>query len=666
MEKNKLKFNPSLLNNRILRLLIALFFVVSIIMAIVAFTQSIFTGLLMTVLIVAIAVVVIVLWQSFNQAAEEYIKALSVRVKQGQQEALIKIPFGIILFSENQRINWVNPFVINQMSSNEILGKKIDEVHPELAEKIGDFDEDQTFQLEWSNRIFDVYYQADLRALYLMDMTKYAKIEYKYEANQTVIGFIQFDNYDEVTNGLRDLEISRFNSFLTTYFSNWFRQHNIFYKKIDDDKYLILTKTKDLENLKETKFNILDSIRDRTSKRNMPLTISIGISYGEDADYNEIADTAQANVDLALGRGGDQAVIREVGGDPIYYGGKSNPMEKRTRVRSRMVSQTLDKLMLESDNVFVMGHQKPDMDSIGASLGVRRIAEINGSNCYVVIDEDDLNYDVDRMVAYAKEVPSIAEKIISPEEAEELVTDQSLVVLVDHHKPSMSIAPGLLEESDRVAIIDHHRRGDEFPEEPLLVYIEPYASSASELITEMFEYVSGDGDAINKVEATALLGGIVIDTNNFSQRTGSRTFNAASFLQSVGANNNIIKKLQKEDVDDYLARSEIIEHMSVYFDHIAIATGKEDTVYSNITAAQTADTLLTFTDIEASFVIFNRDDGRVGISARSIGKINVQRIMEEMGGGGHLTNAATQVEDMTVPEVKEKLIEVISEQVKDN
>ena len=247
-------------------------------------------------------------------------------------------------------------------------------------------------------------------------------------------------------------------------------------------------------------------------------------------------------------------------------------------------------------------------------------------------------------------------------EIKEKITEESLVVLVDHHKPSLSIAPDLLKHTAKNVVIDHHRRGEEFTEDPLLVYIEPYASSAAELITELFEYLSSEGDTVNKIEATALLGGIVVDTKSFSLRTGSRTFDAASYLQSVGADSSLVQRLLKEDPDVYLTKSKIIESTEYMEPGIAIAIGKSDNEYPSVVTAQTADTLLSMSGVEASFVITNRPDGRVGISARSLGKVNVQRIMEEMGGGGHLTNAATQIEDETITSVKEKLKVVINNQ----
>jgi c-di-AMP phosphodiesterase-like protein len=300
------------------------------------------------------------------------------------------------------------------------------------------------------------------------------------------------------------------------------------------------------------------------------------------------------------------------------------------------------------------------MDAIGAALGIRRIAQMNGKDCYVVVDPDHLHSDVERLMGRVGQDPEIANAIVTPEAALSQVTDQSLLVMVDHSKPSITSAPALYERlAARTVIIDHHRRGEEFPENPMLVYIEPYASSTCELITEMFEYQPTNNGSINKLEATAMLAGITVDTKSFSLRTGTRTFDAASYLRSVGADGLLAQNLLKESVASYIQKNHLIDSVEMISENMALCTGEDDIPYDPVIAAQAADTLLSLSDIDASFVITRRPDGRVGISARSLGDINVQVIMEELGGGGHLSNAATQVEGHTVTEVKTMLLETI-------
>lgn len=329
-----------------------------------------------------------------------------------------------------------------------------------------------------------------------------------------------------------------------------------------------------------------------------------------------------------------------------------------------MISEALQEQIKQSPTTYVMGHNYPDMDSIGSALGIARIAMMLNQEVKVVIDQSKIGNDIVNLLDKVMKYQETAKNIISPEDAYAEITAEDLVVLVDHHKPSMSIAPRLIDKSNKLVIIDHHRRGDEFPETPILVYVEPYASSAAELITELFEYVSTDGNSINRIEATALLGGIIVDTNNFSLRTGSRTFDAASYLQSVGANTTTIQRILKEDPENFIKRMGIIETFEFVADGMAVATGQDDDQMRQVMAAQTADTMLSMSDVESSFVVIRIDEDTIGISARSLGTVNVQRIMEKLGGGGHLTNAATQIKDKTIQEVKELLIEKIIESTK--
>lgn len=298
-------------------------------------------------------------------------------------------------------------------------------------------------------------------------------------------------------------------------------------------------------------------------------------------------------------------------------------------------------------------------------MGIRRIAEMNHKEAWIVVNPDEFSNDISRLMDEVKKDANISKYIITPKEAAEKMTATSLLVMVDMHRPSISIAPELLTLTNQIVVIDHHRRGEEFPENPVLVYIEPYASSAAELITELFEYQSNESDPINKIEATAMLAGIIVDTRSFSLRTGSRTFDAASYLRSCGADSVMIQRLLKENVDTYLLRSHLIQSIEFVKSNLAIATGEEDETYDTVVAAQAADTMLSMADVDASFVITKRADGRVGISARSLGEINVQIIMEALGGGGHLSNAATQLSDVTIAEAKEQLEQVINGQNKE-
>ena len=591
--------------------------------------------------------------------AHEYLADLTYRVEQGQQEALLEMPLGMILMNKQGEIQWINPYMAKYFDLKIVVGKKLKEVDNELAKLENEHRNDkQPTIVTWQDRQFEFLVQKDNHVIYMMDVTSYEEINKRYKQQQIFLGNIYLDNYVELTQGMSDSDVSNLHNYVTSEISKWAAENHLLMKVIDDN-YLIIGHQISLKRLEEKKFKILDIIRENTSKQNSPVTLSVGIAYGEN-DLVKLADTAQNNLDLALGRGGDQVVVRAQDSEARFYGGKTNPMEKRTRVRARMISQALQELMAQADQIFVMGHKNPDMDSLGACLGIRRIAEMNNCECWIVVDDEQAHSDVQRLLKQMDNFQEIKEHIITPEEALEKATPNSLLVMVDHAKKGITIAPELYKRlQNRLVIIDHHRRGEEFPENPLLVYIEPYASSTCELITEMFEYQPREGKGLNKLEATAMLTGIQIDTKSFTKSAGTRTFDAASYLRSAGADGMMIQMFMKENADSFMKRNHLIS-LAELNDSIAICAGEEDQVYDPVTAAQAADMLLQVNGIEASFVITKRADRMVCISARSMGDVNVQLIMEKMGGGGHLANAATQIKGKTIAEVKQTLIDQLA------
>src|SRR5690625_78217 len=457
---------------------------------------------------------------------------------------------------------------------------------------------------------------------------------------------------------MEDAVKSELNSTITSTLNHWAQQYGLYLKRTSQERFLAVGTNDILEELEETRFNILDKVRELENEKgeNNPVTLSMGIGYGE-ADLPALGELAQSSLDLALGRGGDQVAIKSYEGKVRFYGGKTNPMEKRTRVRARVISHALRDLVKASDNVIIMGHKTPDMDSIGASLGVLNIAQANEVDGFIVFDSEDLNSGISRMIKAIQE-EDVWESFITSEEAEEQITSKSLIVIVDTHKPSLVANERLLKYTDYKVVIDHHRRSEDFIDDPTLVYMEPYASSTCELVTELLEYQPSTLK-LSRLEATCMLAGIIVDTKSFTLRTGSRTFDAASYLRARGADTVLVQTFMKEDFEQYLERSNLIKRAKVYRDSIAIAVADEGEVIDHILIAQAADTLLTMNGINASFVISERDDGRIGISARSLGDVNVQIIMEQMEGGGHLTNAATQLEDTSIHEAEKLLKETL-------
>ena len=643
------------------------FIILLFILCIMSFVTHVWLGFVFLFWICLFATLVYFSIQHINKKINEYAIDLAYKIRKGEQDAYLKMPIGMILYDTNENITWINPYLQKKLQRQNVIGIPLKELNERLYYQVK-----KQIQNKKENDIFthvDKKYQVivhpDIRMIYLTDITEYASIEEKYHEEQIVFGQIFLDNFSEVSQSLNDRRKSNLNNFVTNQLSSWAIHHNIFMKRVDDDRFIAFLNRKSLETLEKEKFDIMDKIRETTAKQNYPLTVSMGFSYPDkensDVTYPEIASYAQANLDLALGRGGDQVVVRSQNEDARFYGGKSNPMEKRTRVRARMVSQALKDLMEEASEIIVMGHQFPDMDAIGACLGIRRIANMNQKKAWIVTNENQYSHDIHKLMDVIQEQKTLREDIITPEEALEKLTSNTLVILVDVSRPVIAASPEVLEQANKIVVIDHHRRSQDFPKNPVLVYIEPYASSTGELITELFEYQNNYAESIQPIEATAMLGGIIVDTRNFTLRTGSRTFDAASYLKSVGADTILIQRLLKENVETYLLRSHLLNSLILLDNNIGIVQGEEDTPYPTVVAAQTADMMLSMENIDASFVVTKREDGRIGISGRSLGNKNVQRVMEKMGGGGHLSNAATQLSDTTIEEAVIQLKEVISD-----
>lgn len=634
------------------------------------FINRIFGVALLLVLIVDVFWVVFGVY-ILAKNTNNYAANLSYRIKRGEQEAMIKMPLGILLYDESRHIQWVNPYLQLYLGDKDAIGKTITAVDRKLGKLVEEALGAQTSEskvVKWGDHQFEMVVQDSIGVIYLLDITRYADLADKYRAERLAIGQIFVDNYDELSERMHDQELARTSTYLQTTLNDYAKKFKAYLKRIDEDHFLLLAHLQDLEAMEEDKFSVLDKIRLETSRNNTPLTLSVGIAYGGES-LRKIANQAQANLDLALGRGGDQVVLRELGQVARFYGGKSNPMEKRTRVRARMVSQALGELFKDVDQVFVQGHQRPDMDSVGSGIGVVKIARLHGAQAHFLLDTAHCNYDVDRLVKKMQAADPQLDLFVSPDEANAVATDNSLLVMVDHSKYSITYDQRLYDRlRNRIVVIDHHRRGEEFPENPMLTYVEPYASSASELVTEMVEYQqpAEDNRVLTNLEATAMLAGITVDSKEFSLRTGTRTFDAASYLRSIGADSSVVSELLKEDISSFLVKSHLVASLQMLRPKMAVMQGPEDKVIDPILTAQAADTALDLEGVSASFAITRRSGDKVGISARSMGHINVQVIMEKLGGGGHLSNAATQIKDITVKEASQRLLAAIDEYLEEN
>ncbi len=496
-------------------------------------------GLIMTVLLAVSLYYSIRSEQTLQDEAEQYITTLSHRIKKVGEEALLEMPFGIILFSEDYKIEWANPYM-NRFEKDSLVGNSLHTLSEDLIPKIKENKDDIWFQLQ--GYMFQTTVKKQERLLYLFDRTEQAELQNLYHNEQTVISFIFLDNYEEITQNMDDTNKSHLNSQVTSVLNKWANHYGLYLKRTSQERFIAVGSKEILASLEKAKFEILDEVRELSGERNTPVTLSIGVGVGN-VDIPTLGELAQSSLDLALGRGGDQVAIKDESGKVRFYGGKTNPMEKRTRVRARVISHALKELIRASDNVIIMGHKAPDMDALGAAIGILNIALANDVEGYIVFDPEDVDTGVYRLVKAIQDDEKLWQYFIDPDEADAVIGSRSLIVVVDTHRPSMVASESLLQKSDYKVVIDHHRRGEEFIKTPTLVYMEPYASSTAELVTELLEY-QPKKLKLRMLEATALLAGIIVDTKSFTLRTGSRTFDAASYLRAKGADTVLLLKLK--------------------------------------------------------------------------------------------------------------------------
>ncbi|WP_226668656.1 DHH family phosphoesterase [Metabacillus litoralis] len=630
---------------------------VTVIAVILLFLFNWIIGLVLTMFLLVALYVIRKAIIEFKLEMQGYITTLSYRLKKVGEEALMEMPIGILLYNDQFQIEWSNPFMTSCFDEDTLVGRSLYDVADSLAPLIKQEIESETIAL--FDREFKVIIKRDERLLYFFDVTEQIEIEKQYEDERTVLAFIFLDNYDEVTQGMDDQTRSVINSEVTSLLNKWAKDYGVFLKRVSSERFLAVLNEDILTKLEKTKFSILDEVREKTTMQNVSLTLSIGVGTGV-SSLQDLGGLAQSGLDLALGRGGDQVAIKQTSGKVKFFGGKTNPVEKRTRVRARVISHALREIVLESDKVMIMGHRFPDMDAVGSAIGILKVAQVNGKEGFIVLDPNTLDSGVEQLLIELKKHPDLWSRFITPEQSLEIMTDETLLIVVDTHKPSLVIDERLLIRSENVIVIDHHRRGEEFIKDPILVYMEPYASSTAELVTELLEY-QPKSLKMNMIEATSLLAGIIVDTKSFTLRTGSRTFDAASYLRAKGADTVLVQKFLKEDIHHYVKRARLIQNASIYKDGIAITVAQDKEHHDQVIIAQAADTLLTMNGVDASFVIAYRDENCISVSARSLGDINVQIIMEALDGGGHLTNAATQLVNVTLEEAVEKLKVVLED-----
>ena len=620
----------------------------------------IFKPLIATFTAIAVMIMIVISAVLIKQALskmDHYVDNLSGHISAGSNKAIKRMPIGLVVIDADDHIEWINQYMSEHLETN-VISEPVNEVFPNILKQL---ERIQEIEIEHGQYHYHVRYSEEERCLYFFDITEEVHTNELYEESKPIIATLFLDNYDEITQNMNDTQRSEINSMVTRIISRWATEYNIYFKRYSSDQFVAYLNQKILAEIEDSNFDILSQLREKSVGYRAQLTLSIGVGEGTE-DLIELGELSQSGLDLALGRGGDQVAIKNMNGNVRFYGGKTDPMEKRTRVRARVISHALKDILTEGDKVIIMGHKRPDLDAVGAAIGVSRFASMNNLEAYVVLNEEDIDPTLSRVMEEIDKKPELKERFVTSDEAWDMMTSKTTVVVVDTHKPEMVLDENILNKANRKVVIDHHRRGESFISNPLLVYMEPYASSTAELVTELLEYQPTE-QRLSRLESTIMYAGIIVDTRNFTLRTGSRTFDAASYLRAHGADTILTQQFLKDDVDTYINRSELIRTVEVQDHGVAIAHGSNDKIYHPVTVAQAADELLSLEGIEASYVVAKREDNLIGISARSLGGINVQLTMEALGGGGHLTNAATQIKGVTIEEAIEQLQQAITEQM---
>lgn len=585
------------------------------------------------------------------------------------KQAVFKMPFPMVIINQDGEINWYNSKFIKML---EIDGEPEDNILDAISSinlneilSAGD----EPLKILYRDNYYQVYVNKvkskdskdrEMLLLYWINRTdlKEAKDTIDKEKIATILLYI--DNLDEVKSSVEDSDRATITGNVETEIINYFNAYEATVRKYDDDRYLIIANNENLQKIIQKKFDILDRVRDLKVQSIIPLTLSISATTDGETPLKQY-EIARNTMDIALGRGGDQAVLRR-GHNYEYFGGKSKAVEKTTKVKARVVGGALRSLIDDASNVVIMPHKNADMDAIGSAIGVVKLVRMRGKTAYIALNS--VNMSIRNIMARLKEEKSLNGVVRTEAELSSLIDDKTLLIVVDHHKKSISEAPDLVDQIRDRVVIDHHRRSGEFIESTELVFLEPYASSTAELVTELFTYMT-DNVVLSKFEAEALLAGITVDTKNFTVQTGVRTFEAASMLRRFGADPEVVKKYFKEDYMVIKNRADIVRQSEIFMDDTIIGILEDKVDNSILIAAQAADEMLSINGMKASFVAVKISNNETHVSARSLGEISVQLIMEKLGGGGHLNQAATRIDlsvDLAVEELKRKIKEYKDEE----
>lgn len=577
-------------------------------------------------------------------------------------DVLKDVPMGIAIVDQQGELFWVNQKFRHLVKREKVEGN-IDHVLPELAfHNQYLWAREKSIQVPLKGKVFRID-RKELSgmgfALSFEDITEKLNNDQNRQEERSVLGFIQIDNLSETILEIEDDKKPVLHGEIDKVLTEWSLKMEGYLRKYAEDRYLLVMSQESLRECQKNRFEIMDRIREINLGNKIPITLSMGIGAGDDPIV-DLSRLASLGLELALGRGGDQAVVKWTD-KVLFYGGNSNVVEKKTKVRARVVAYTLRHFIQQAADVIVMGHESSDFDSAGASIGVAKIALDYGKSVRIVLDNSAGT--LDNLWSVIEDYPEYASRISSGKEAMVAADQDTLLIVCDTNKPSLLIEPAILKKVGRIILIDHHRRGEEFIDDAKLVYVEPYASSTCELVTEIIQYL-GEEISLDPLVASTLLAGIIVDSKNFIFQTGVRTFEAAGFLRRVGADSNMVRSFLQDDYEMVLARSQVVQNSEIFYEHIAIGYLEGIISHNTIIAAQAADVLLSIGNIQASFVLYPVKDG-VNISGRSDGDMNVQVLLEELGGGGHLTVAGAQLKGVSITEAKERLKALLTTYIKE-
>lgn len=619
----------------------------------------------MSVLAVSLALITAVALSYISKAQKDKIKWLNAKldawnntsyhVKKAGDVAFNQLPVGIILCDENFEIKWANAFA-KEIFQSKLTERPLQVVSAELFNQVKNNQE--SIMITAYDRTYDVTFKKEDMLLYFFDVTEREKTRERYKNRTTAIGIIYLDNMEQ---SLVELDVQQRSELRGRYLgeiSDWITNVGGYLKSYSDDRAVIIMDYSQLQTVMRSRFDILNRVREVSEEHGLRVTASMGIACW-DKDYYELGSYAQKAIELAEQRGGDQVVVNIEGEKIQYFGAKTNALEKKSKVEVRVYAQALCEQIEKASNVLIMGHSNTDTDSYGGTIGLLKICLAIRNDVRAVIDRSKCDRTVNKLLDLtAKESAGLMDYFVTPKEALNLMNDETLLIVVDTQSPKIVSNPEVLEAAKVLAVIDHHRRGEITFENPVFYYVQPYASSSTELVMEMIQFVSKKV-SISKFEATLMLAGIIVDTNNFAFRTGTGTFSAAAALNEYGAEMNRVKTMLREEINRRRDLAEIETKAEIVFTKYAIVKIETATTMDRVLLAQAADRLLEIDGVQASFAIGQLNDNLVGISARSYEGVNVQVIMEEMGGGGHLNGAAAQISNTPIEDVYKTLYDIL-------